>query len=73
MITETPEHKERLKRIPMGRYATPEDQANVIILLCSDRASYVVGQEIVVDGGLMLGWSDFESYKKAHQPHRLEE
>jgi NAD(P)-dependent dehydrogenase (short-subunit alcohol dehydrogenase family) len=67
MAVETPEHKERLKKIPIGRYATPQDQANVIILLCSDRASYLVGQHIDVDGGILLGWTDFESHKEAHQ------
>jgi len=67
MGTVTPEHKERLRKIPMGRYGTPEDQANAMILLCSDRASYIAGQHIDVDGGLLLGWTDFESYKDAHK------
>jgi NAD(P)-dependent dehydrogenase (short-subunit alcohol dehydrogenase family) len=67
MGTVTPEHKERLKKIPMGRYGTAEDQANAMILLCSDRASYIVGQHIDVDGGLLLGWTDFESYKDTHK------
>ena len=71
MAVETPEHKERLKKIPIGRYGTAEDQANVIILLCSDRASYVVGQHIDVDGGVLLSWSDFESYKEAHKRGRI--
>jgi NAD(P)-dependent dehydrogenase (short-subunit alcohol dehydrogenase family) len=67
MVVETAEHKERLKKIPLGRYATPEDQANAIILLCSDRASYIVGQHVDVDGGILLGWTDFENYKKSHK------
>jgi len=67
MGTMTPEYKERLKKIPMGRYGTAEDQANAMILLCSDKASYIVGQHIDVDGGLLLGWTDFESYKDAHK------
>lgn len=71
MAVETSEHKERLKKIPYGRYGTPEDQANTIILLCSDRASYLVGQHIDVDGGLLLSWTDFESYKEAHRGKRV--
>lgn len=67
MVSESPEHKERLKMIPIGRYATPEDQANAIILLCSDRASYIVGQHVDVDGGILLSWTDFETYKEAHK------
>src|SRR3954451_16227301 len=37
--------------VPLRRIATPVDMANVAVFLASDRASYVTGQEIVVDGG----------------------
>jgi NAD(P)-dependent dehydrogenase (short-subunit alcohol dehydrogenase family) len=37
--------------VPLGRVATPEDMAEVALYLASDRAGYVNGQEIVVDGG----------------------
>ncbi|MBX6378999.1 MAG: SDR family oxidoreductase, partial [Clostridia bacterium] len=37
---------------PVGRLGTPEDVANVIAFLCSDEASFICGQNIVVDGGL---------------------
>ena len=37
--------------IPLGRVAEPEEMAQVALFLLSDRASYVTGQAIVVDGG----------------------
>ena len=41
--------------IPMGRVGTPEEFANVIVFLASERASYVTGTAIQVDGGLVRG------------------
>ena len=40
-----------LARIPLGRLATPEEQANAAAWLLSDKAAFVTGQELVVDGG----------------------
>lgn len=37
--------------IPIGRYATPEEVANVVLFLCSDLASNVTGAHYTVDGG----------------------
>ncbi|MFS2150666.1 SDR family NAD(P)-dependent oxidoreductase [Rhizobium sp. Rhizsp42] len=37
--------------IPLGRLAEPEEMAQVALFLLSDRASYVNGQTIIVDGG----------------------
>ena len=36
---------------PLGRLATPDEIAAVIVFLCSDRASYVTGAAWSVDGG----------------------
>jgi 3-oxoacyl-[acyl-carrier protein] reductase len=49
------EHDEILAKVaagrPIGRLATPAEIANVIVFLCSDRASYVTGAAWSVDGG----------------------
>src|SRR6184192_1704143 len=42
-----------LKQIPLGRFGTVEDVANAIAFLASDEASYITGQVIVVDGGMV--------------------
>jgi len=44
---------QRLAEIPLGRFGTPEDVANVAAFLCSDAASYVTGQLLTVDGGTL--------------------
>jgi 3-oxoacyl-[acyl-carrier protein] reductase len=40
------------KSIPIGRFATPEEFADCVVFLCSERARYVTGTYISVDGGL---------------------
>ena len=42
------------KRIPAGRLLTPDDVADVVLLLCSDKARMIQGQTIVVDGGYSI-------------------
>lgn len=44
----------RLARIPLGRIAQPADIAQVVLFLCSPEAGYVTGQNVVVDGGVLL-------------------
>ena len=43
---------ELLRAIPLGRLGTPEDVAALVAFVCSDRAAYVTGQVLSVDGGL---------------------
>jgi 3-oxoacyl-[acyl-carrier protein] reductase len=42
--------------IPAGRYGTPVEFADVAAFLCSERASYVTGSQVRVDGGLISGF-----------------
>jgi 3-oxoacyl-[acyl-carrier protein] reductase len=43
-----------LKYIPMGRVGAVEDVANAVAFLVSDQASYITGQVLSVDGGLVM-------------------
>jgi len=51
-IDSLPEKPEFLERIPMGRYGKAEEVAELIALLASDRAAYITGQNIRIDGGI---------------------
>jgi NAD(P)-dependent dehydrogenase (short-subunit alcohol dehydrogenase family) len=43
--------------IAMGRRGRPEEQAGAILFLLSDLSSYITGQTLLVDGGLILKWT----------------
>jgi len=43
-----------VERIPLGRYATPEEVADAFVYLASPLANYVTGQRIIVDGGFLV-------------------
>jgi 2-deoxy-D-gluconate 3-dehydrogenase len=46
---------EASKRVPMRRWAEPDEIARAVVFLASDLAAYVNGAQLVVDGGYLLG------------------
>lgn len=51
-IDSLPEKEESRRRIPMGRYGRTEEVSELIAFLASDRAAYITGQNIRIDGGI---------------------
>ena len=46
--------EEIAKNIPLRRMGTPEDVANVVKFLAGEQSSYITGQIINVDGGMLM-------------------
>ena len=52
-----PQKREQIEKrycgmVPLGRIGTPEEAAQAVLWLCSDAASYMTGNSMIVDGGL---------------------
>ena len=41
--------------VPMNRFATPQEVAGSVVFLCSDKASFITGATLVIDGGQTVG------------------
>jgi NAD(P)-dependent dehydrogenase (short-subunit alcohol dehydrogenase family) len=55
VINDPESRKVMLDRIPIGRFAEPEEMARPILWMCSDDASYLSGELLVVDGAMTAG------------------
>jgi NAD(P)-dependent dehydrogenase (short-subunit alcohol dehydrogenase family) len=44
--------------VPLGRLGTAQESAHAIDFLCSDRASFINGQCLFLDGGLSVVWQE---------------
>ena len=51
----TEQRKIQETKIPLGRWAEPEEIAKSVIYLCSDLSTYITGQLLIVDGGYLAG------------------
>jgi NAD(P)-dependent dehydrogenase (short-subunit alcohol dehydrogenase family) len=43
----------RLNRLIIKRYGKPEEIADLVYFLCSEKSKYINGQDIVIDGGFL--------------------
>jgi NAD(P)-dependent dehydrogenase (short-subunit alcohol dehydrogenase family) len=48
-------HKYVLSCHPVGRFGRPAEIAEAVVWMCSDRASFMTGQSLVIDGGFLAG------------------
>ena len=46
-------YQDRLKEITLGRFGTPRDIAEAVVFLASDESSYLAGESININGGLI--------------------
>jgi NAD(P)-dependent dehydrogenase (short-subunit alcohol dehydrogenase family) len=54
-LKKMPEMRDKvLNAHAMGRLAEPEEIADAVVYLCSERASFITGHDLVVDGGVMV-------------------
>lgn len=48
------ERTKLLSSVPMGRMAEPNEIANAVVFLCSNKNSYITGQDLIIDGGFTI-------------------
>jgi len=53
-LLDEPTRRQMAERIPLGRIGMPKDVAYAYVLLASDQASYITGQTLYIDGGIMV-------------------
>tara|TARA_Y100000768_G_scaffold135871_2_gene101162 strand:+ start:5788 stop:6561 length:774 start_codon:yes stop_codon:yes gene_type:complete len=47
-------YQNRLNKIPLGKFLTPDDISKTVLFLCSENASMITGENLLVDGGAAL-------------------
>ncbi len=47
------QYKEMVKDVPLGRYGEPEEVGNLVAFIASEKASYLTGEMLTIDGGLI--------------------
>ncbi len=55
LFSAPPVHKYVLSCHPIGRFGKPSEVAEAVVWMCSDRASFMTGQSLVLDGGFLAG------------------
>jgi NAD(P)-dependent dehydrogenase (short-subunit alcohol dehydrogenase family) len=69
LLDNFPEIVDRMiAKTPAGRIGEPEDIADVVVFLCSDQARFITGQNLVVDGGMILHGSGVDSLYRYFTP-----
>jgi NAD(P)-dependent dehydrogenase (short-subunit alcohol dehydrogenase family) len=53
---------------PMGRVGTPKDITEMVLFLISDRSEWISGAELVVDGGLLAGYTPMFNTIEGRKP-----
>ncbi len=53
-LAHTDKREEWLRQTPLGRFGEPAEVADAVVFLASERAAYITGQVIAVDGGLLM-------------------
>lgn len=48
-------NKALMERIPMGRFASPEDVSNAVLFFASEKSGYITGITLIVSGGYIMG------------------
>jgi NAD(P)-dependent dehydrogenase (short-subunit alcohol dehydrogenase family) len=62
-----PQAELRTRLIPIGRLIQPNEIADAVAFLISDRARMITGVALAVDGGALLGWVDTKTYYDIHK------
>ena len=63
-FTEDPDERARASIQPLGRMGEADEIAGPLVFLCSDLASFITGQTLIVDGGTYAAFPHFGATEK---------